>query len=190
MRTITHDAGAGSAVKFHEIGNYFHLLETESAVDVRFFKNGAIFAEAIGMEGGFFSQPRGGFDAVEIASASAQSIKFAISDGTGGYNRTTGTVQVSNLETRQGAFTQAQKTVTNASGELLAANAARRMLLIQNNDATGNIYVTTDGSAATTANSIKIEPAGLIMLDVFCPTGAVNAIGDIASNANVVVVGG
>jgi len=190
MRTITHDAGAGSAVKFHEIGNYFHLLETESAVDVRFFKNGAIFAEAIGMEGGFFSQPVSGFDAIELASAGAQTIKFAISDGTGGYNRTTGTVQVSNLETRQGAFTQAQKTVTNASAELLAANAARRMLLIQNNHATGNIFVTTDGSAATAANGIKISPGSLILLDVFCPEGAVNAIGDIASNAAVIVVEG
>ena len=159
-------------------------------MDVRFFKNGAIFAEAIGMEGGFFSQPVSGFDAIELASVGAQTIKFAIADGSGGYNRVTGTVQVSNLETRQGAFTQSNKTVINASGELLAANAARRMLLIQNNDAAGNIYVTTDGSAATTANGIKIEPAGLIMLDVFCPSGAVNAIGDIASNANVIVVEG
>lgn len=190
MRTITHNAVAGSAVKFHEIGNYFHLLETDSAVDVRFYKNGAIFAEAIGMEGGFFSQPAGGFDAIELVSAGAQTIKFAISDGTGGYNRTTGTVQVSNLETRQGAFTQGAEIVTNASAELVAANAARRLLIVQNNDAAGNIFITTDGSAATVANGIKIAPGGLILLDVYCPTGAINAIGDIAVNANVTVVEG
>lgn len=190
MRTITHNAGAGSAVKFHEIGSYFHLLETESAVDVRFYKNGAIFAEAVGMEGGFFSQPVDGFDALEIVSAAAQTVKFAIADGTGGYNRATGTVQVSNLAPDQGAFTQAAATVTNASGELLAANAARRFLLIQNNHATGAVFITMNGSAATAANGVKIAPGSLLLLDIFCPAGVVNAIGDIASNAALIVVEG
>lgn len=187
MRTITLSAGAGSTTKFHEIGKYFHILETVSAVDVRFFKNGAIFAEAVGMEAGFYSQPRDGFDAIEISSAGAQDIKFALSDGTGGYNRTTGSVQITG---QQGAFTQAAETVTNVSGMLLAANTTRRMLLIQNNHATGIIYITTDGSAATTGHGIKVWPGGLIMLDVFCPTGEIYAIGDIASNASVVVIEG
>lgn len=193
MRTITHNAAAGSAVSFYEIGNYFHLLETTGPVDIRFYKNGAIFAEASSMEGGFFSQPLNGFDAIEIASASAQTIKFAVSDGTGGYNRSMGTVTVSNFPNQpgtQGATTQAAATVTNASGTLLAARPARRLLIVQNNHATGNIFVTTGGSAATVANGIKIAPGGLIMLDVFAPVAAINAIGDIANNTAVIVVEG
>ena len=80
--------------------------------------------------------------------------------------------------------------VTNASGQVAAANAARRTLLVQNNHATGNIFITLDGSAATLGNGIKISPGSLILLDVFCPSGAVNAIGDIANNAAVIVVEG
>lgn len=187
MRTITLNAGAGSSTKFYQLGNYFHLLETAGAVDINFYKRGAIFAEARGMEAGFYAEPKGGFDEIEIVSASAQAIKFAISDGTGGYNRTTGTVSLSG---QQGVFAQAAHTVTNASGQLLAAKANRRTLLVQNNHAAGNIFVTTDGSAATASNGIKITPGSLILLDVFCPTGSINAIGDIASNADVVVVEG
>jgi len=188
MRTVIHNAGAGSAVRFSIGGNYFHLLETVAAVDIRFYRGGGIFAEAVSMEGGFYSQPEKGFEEVEIVSASAQAIKFAIADGTGGYNRTTGSVSVSNLETRQGVFTQAVKTVTNASAQLLAANSARRSLLVQNNHATGNVFITINGSAATTANGIKIAPGGLILLDAYSPSGAINAIGDIASNAAIVAV--
>lgn len=187
MRTILHNAVAGSAVKFHEIGNLFHLLETGGPVDIRFFKNGAIFAEASSMEGGFYSQPVNGFDAIEIASATAQAIKFAISDGTGGYNRTAGSVRVLG---QQGAFSQAAATVTNVSGQLLAANASRRLLVVQNNHATGIVYISLDGSAATVAAGVRLGPGGFILLDEFTPSNAINAIGDILSNDYVIVLEG
>lgn len=98
-----------------------------------------------------------------------------------------GVVSVSNVN---GPMVNTAKTVTNASAQLVAANASRRFLLIQNKDAAGNLFVTLDGTAATTANGIKIGSGSTLILDVFAPVGAIFAIGDVASNANIVVVEG
>ena len=95
---------------------------------------------------------------------------------------------VTNASPVQAAFTNASATVTNASASLVAANASRKFLLIQNKDAAGNIYLNLGGAAATVANGVKIPPGGSLLLDNSVPTGAVFAIGDIASNANIVTV--
>jgi hypothetical protein len=78
-------------------------------------------------------------------------------------------------------------TVTNASGLLLAQNSNRQYLLIQNKDTTGSIYINF-GATATTANGVQIEPLGSFELNNNMLTAAIYAIGDIASNANVVIV--
>lgn len=187
MKTQSIAIGAGAAVKQFIVAKYFRLLETVGAVDVKFFKAGAIFAEAVGMEAGFYAEPAQGFDAYEISSATAQTVKVATSDGTGGYDRTVGSVSVSNIN---GAFVNSAKTVTNASGQMLAANPARRYLLIQNNDASGDIFVRLDGGTATTATGVKIAAGGSFELQGFVPNGAIMAIGSIASNANIVAVEG
>jgi hypothetical protein len=62
--------------------------------------------------------------------------------------------------------------------------------MIQNKDATGNIYVTCDGSTSTTAKGIKIAAGQSMELQGFVPTGAIMAIGDAASNANISVMVG
>lgn len=87
------------------------------------------------------------------------------------------------------AFANVAATVTNASASLIAANAARQYLLIQNKDLTGNIYINF-GSAATVANGIKIAAGSSYEMNSTQSSGAVFAIGDIASNANIVYVQG
>lgn len=87
------------------------------------------------------------------------------------------------------AFTNTNPAVTNASSVILAANAARKFLMIQNKDAAGNIYIVF-GAAATVALGIKIAPGQTLTLDAKVPAGSINAIGDIANNPNVVVVEG
>lgn len=95
------------------------------------------------------------------------------------------------LSGEQGAFTQAAATVTNVSGQLLAAKANRRYLLIQNNNASGGaIYVNLAGAAAAIAGGISIEAGTAYECANFCPTAAIFAIGSIASNANITVVEG
>lgn len=86
-------------------------------------------------------------------------------------------------------FTNTNPAVTNASSVILAANAARKFLMIQNKDAAGNIYIVF-GAAATVALGIKIAPGQTLTLDAKVPAGSINAIGDIANNPNVVVVEG
>lgn len=176
--------------RFNTPGRLFRLLSTVNPVTVELYRNGAVVSIAEDVEAGFWAKEDKGFDAVEIITGAAELVKFLIGESDAGLDRTVGTVEVSNLPAEQGAATQDAPEVTNVSGQLLAANAARRLLIVQNNHATGNIFVTMDGSAATLANGIKITPGSLILLDVFTPSGAINAIGDIASNIAVIVVEG
>jgi hypothetical protein len=105
-------------------------------------------------------------------------------------NRTIGNVAITNKDATSGAMTQASANVTNASGQLLAAKATRRLLLVQNNHATANIYLNLEGAAATIAAGVKLGPGGSLLLDNYVTSAAIFAIGDIASNTAVTVVEG
>lgn len=86
-----------------------------------------------------------------------------------------------------GAGANAQKTVTTTAAQLVAANATRKYLLIQNKDPVGSIWINFSGTA-TQANGYRLGPGDAEKFDCNLLTGAVSAIGDISSNANVVVV--
>lgn len=86
-------------------------------------------------------------------------------------------------------YTHSAVTVTNASQQFLTANSSRRYLLIQNRDVTGNIFMRF-GAAATTATGIQIAPGANYEIDTAVSGQTVNIIGDIASNANVLIVEG
>lgn len=184
---LTMTIQAGTAVRFSDLGNFFRLLEAVGDVSVTFFRDGGEVAASPDISAGYAEEFSERFDAFEIASATTQIIKFVSRLGSRVAFDAPPTGVVT-LTGQQGAFTQAQKTVTNASGVLLAANAARRYVLIQNNDASGDIYITLDGTAATTAKGIKIAAGSSYECQGFCPSGAVYAIGSIASNANIVAV--
>lgn len=181
---------AGQTLEYFEPGDFFRLLEAADPLSVTFYRNGAEVSEAENIGEGYAEKFRvGDFDRIRISSATTQAIQFVVRFGQDVFydKPPTGAVTLSGM---QGAYTQAQKTVTNASAALLAANTQRRYLLIQNNDASADVYVTLDGSTATTGKGIKIAAGGSIELANYCPTGAINAIGSIASNSNVVVVEG
>lgn len=181
--------GAGARVEFIEASDFFRLLSAQQVLTVEFYQNGAKVAEAIDIGTGYAEKVPTGFDRIVITSATAQSIQFVTRlGGDVRYDQPpTGNVNIANSK---GAFTQAQATVTTTSAQLLAANAARRFLMVQNNDASGDVYITMDGTTATTAKGLKIPAGSAFELAVYTPTGAINAIGSIASNANVVVLEG
>ncbi len=165
-------------------GEYFRILSSTGALDVTVEGKGTMPDLQAGqaIKGLPFNRlilsdktgaPNSGF--ILVASSELQD------------NRLQGSVTVTNVS---GAFTQNNKTVTNASAQLLAANPARRYLLIQNNDAAGIIYVTMDGTPATTAKGIKIAAGGSYECQGYVPTGELRAIGSISSNANIVAVEG
>lgn len=102
-----------------------------------------------------------------------------------------GSVSISaNKSPQVGTVTQTTKTVTNASALLLAANPSRQYLLIQNKDGAGNVFINVAAAAATVAGGLKVAAGGNFEPTSAVMTGAIYAIGDIASNANVIVIEG
>lgn len=191
LQTVT--LTAGQTVEFKELANFFRVLAASAAVDVRFFKAGRVIADAIGVGAGYAERWRDEeFDAVTIYSASAQDVQFVIRRGNEVFFDAppTGAVNVTSMVPPRSGPTQAAATVTNASASLVAAKANRSYLLIQNKDAAGNIWLNLAGAAATQANGVKIPPGGSLELNCNMLTAQIFAIGDIASNANIVVVEG
>jgi len=176
-------------------GKYFVLLGCANPCNVRFYHGGKklelgdITGLLAGLEVtlGELGDTQPAFERVEIDVTGADTVQIGIGNGQARYNRSQGNVAITNTS---GAVTQTAPAVTNASAQLLAAKAGRRLLMIQNKDATGNVYITLNGAAATVGNGIQIAPGSSLILDVYAPTSAINAIGDVANNPNVVVVEG
>lgn len=64
---------------------------------------------------------------------------------------------------------------------VLAANTARKLLILKNNSASNPVHVSFDGDAADT-DDMKLAAGEGIVLDVSVPTGQIRAIatGDVA----------
>lgn len=186
IETLSQTFAAGEVKTFLVQGDYFELIDAPSStVDVILSdRSGAQLSRMIGAEASFYNAP-GRFEMVQITSQAAQTVKFFIADGTAGTRRTSGVIR---LADQLNTFVGAQATVTNASAQIAPANAARRYLLIQNNHPTGSIYIAF-GVAATLTAGIKIAPGGFYEMTGPVSTQEIRAIGDIASNTNVVEVG-
>lgn len=152
-------------------GQLFRLINTDDGepVDVTFYRGGSIVASAVGMESGFYAKPAGGFDRVDITSATAQTVKVLVMDGDGGYDRfivdiasSIGEIGVTLsgdafVTIKQGATIAdtAAVAVGVAATALLAASATRKSARFYN-AGTADVYL--GGAAVTTANGcIKIE---------------------------------
>lgn len=184
VRTYDFNLSAGQTSVILAEGEYFRIQSATGALDVTVEGVGTLPGLLAGQ--GMMDTP---FKRLVLKDASGSTNSGTILVASREFidNRTYGVMTISN---QQGAFTHTQVTVQNFNGGLKAPNANRRYLLIQNKDASGDIYVTTDGTAASTANGVKIAPGGSWELQGYVPTGWINGIGSIASNANVVVVEG
>mgnify|MGYP001457245525 CR=1 FL=1 len=196
MQTLTNSFSGAGTWEINIPGKYFALIACNNACNIRFYKGGKKLdlGEINGILSGLectmgdIADPSPAFDRVQVEATGADTVTIGIGNGQARYNRG-GQSNVTVLNVN-GPFAQAAATVTNASAQLIAASATRRYALIQNKDVTGNIWVNLAGAAATTANGIKIGPGGSLEIPSFAPTGAIFAIGDIASNANIVTVTG
>jgi hypothetical protein len=195
MQTFAQTFSGAQTWVLNVPGKYFTTLQCTNPINVRFYKGGKqldlgqISQLLAGLEVtlGNIEDTEAAFDRVEVDVAGADTIQIGIGNGQARYNRSQGSVAITNVN---GTFSNTQKTVTNAGGQLLAANALRRYLIIQNNDVIGDIYVRMDGTAATLTTGIKIPAGGTYEIQGFVPTGAITAIGSIASNVNIVTVEG
>lgn len=196
MQTYTQTFAAAATWEMNVPGSYFTTLNCEKTVNVRFYKGGQ--ALDLGEVKGLFAGlevvlgTAGGpaaFDRVAIDVQAGDTVTIGIGNGQARYNRAATLAQItSNKVPQVGAASVAQKTVTSASGSLLAANPGRQYLLIQNQHATASIYLKF-GAAATTAG-IKIPPGGNYEPSPAVPTQEIFAIGDTASNTTITVVEG
>jgi hypothetical protein len=195
MQTFTQSFTGSTTWTLNVPGKYFTTLACSNPINVRFYHGGKqldlgqISQLLAGLEVtlGNIGDTEAAFDRIEIDVTGTDTVQVGIGNGQARYNRSQGSVAVTNV---RGAMTNTAATVTNASAQLVAANASRNYLLIQNNNTSGDIYVRLDGGAATTATGVKIPAGGSYELIGYVPTGAITAIGSIASNANVVVVEG
>lgn len=198
MQTYQQTFATAQTWEMFVTGRYFTTLECTQTVNVRFYKGGKLLdaGEIKGLMAGLemtlgdINDKEPAFDRVQIDVQAGDTVKVGIGNGQGRYNRGQASVTVTQNKAAQATFTNTAKTVTNATGQLLAANPARQYLLIQNKDPSGTIYVNFGAGVATVANGVRIIPGGNMELSDVVPTNAVQCIGDIASNANVLVVEG
>lgn len=175
---------AGETKQFREVGSFFRILSTTGGiVDVMFYRAGACIAEAVGVQPGFsekFDEP---FTAVTIKSAAVQTIQFVIREGSEvTYDVPPGGTLI--FPASSGAYAQTAPALSGTASNALAANAARRMLAIQNNDAAQTIWINCGGTATLAAPSIKLGPGGYWEAPSgFVPTGAISVIATGATSA-------
>lgn len=187
MLTLNLTLTAGQSVKYTDLGNFLRIMSAAAALTVRTFKNGQVLTESVGVGAGYAEEFSDVFNEVEIYSATEQTIQLVIRNGSKVYFDAppTGNVNIQNLPAAQGAFTQSRATVTNANQQILAANANRRYLLIQNNDTAAYMRVTLNGVAATASTGFRIAAGGTLEVPNFAVTGAINVIMESAgSGAN------
>jgi hypothetical protein len=186
IETISQAFAAGEVKTFTMSGNYFELIDAPSGgVEVILSdRSGAQLVSMRNIGAGYFVRP-GPYEVVQIRSTGAQTISFFVADGDAGTRRLSGSVSVVDSV----SLTNAAATVTSGGGSLLAANASRRYLLVQNKDLVGRIWINF-GAAATQANGLLLVPGGSFELDAKVSQQQIFAIGDLASNANVVTCEG
>jgi hypothetical protein len=155
MRTIPRVLAAGVVDRFEASGRYFRLMQTSSAVDVEFFKTGRSVYTASGVEAGFYALPDGGFDALQITSALSQTIKIALSDGTGGYDRSQGDVNATAVQASALANV-AEVTVGVAEVAALATGAGRKLVIFR-------APVSNAGPVALGATGIALATAAIVL---------------------------
>jgi len=168
MRTVEVTFAAGETHQFPG-GNFFMVLEAPAPVDVQFFRHGTqVDDKAVAVEAGFIAQPkrRGdglAFDSVEITSATAQTVKVVISQGTGSYQRLIGEVAVKKDTGLSTAVDHSMNTAAYTA-QLLTANANRRVAIITNLE--GNpVSIRVGDSTATVSAGIPVRPGETLTLE-------------------------
>lgn len=173
----------GESKTWHMGGSYFELIDCPNTIDVVLTdRNGAQRGRMTAAEASFHLRNTE-FDTIQLTSATAQTIRFGYGSGEAGTRRASGSVSIVNTA---GAFTQGRQNVDAANAvQLLAANAARRRLLVQNNTAAQNLRVTLDGSAPSAVNGFRLVPGDLLDLDGYLCAGAIKAIFESGAAAAV-----
>lgn len=159
MRNFTVPLAAGVPSRFEVPGAYFRLM-TGQGVNVRLYQPRGGTYEARTVDAGYWAKPEAGMVAVELDSANTQTVRFFVSDGDGGYDRVSGSVDADIVgDTFGGSVTVTVGTVDVA---LAVANIARRKLMIRSReDNTAVVYIQTGPTVFLTGASFVLYPGDL-----------------------------
>ncbi|HJV86919.1 MAG TPA: hypothetical protein VJ698_15745 [Noviherbaspirillum sp.] len=197
MQQFIQQIQAGGTWQLQTGGDYFRLVTCPSPVDVKFFRGGQEVASAVQMDTGFYLKPIGGFDRIDIASATEQTVKIMVLDGDGGYDHfnvdVTSALQAIAVNISGAAeMTVKQAAVVNdlaavavgvAATELVAADAARRGLRFTN---AGTVDVYIGGAGVTTAGgAIKIGAGQTWIEDQAAPAAWYGIAGTAGQNIKI-----
>jgi hypothetical protein len=170
MKTVQETWGVTEEKRFVIPGRYFRLISTSSPVDVEFFQGGRHLSEetAIGVEAGYFAIPPKGFSEFKIVSALGQTLKFAVTGGSGGYDRAQGDVDATIV--RATALTNvAEASVGTSAASVLAANTSR-MKIVFRALATNTADIALGAAALTlAAAAIRLGPGDVWIEETAAP---------------------
>jgi len=188
MKQITLKIAAGSAEEIGVVGDYVRIktasvpvrIESESGqVDATIEEGDALNLKP-------FTRLR-----VSHSDAAEQTLTLLIGNGTSAdSSKVGGSLAVASMPATAEAMTQAAPVVGVASVQILAANPARRFLMVQNNDPAADVYVNVAGAAASAATGVKLAPGASVVLDVCTPSAAIFAIASAVMTGALVVVEG
>jgi hypothetical protein len=159
-------------------GHYFELLSTVNPVDVTLYGEGdVVLASEKQVITGYYVDRRGKepFQRFEITTGALEAVKWFATDGTGG-QKTASAVVAQTVPASGLAHSPSSVNLGAGSTPLLAANANRKYLLIQNQSPTEDIYIRTDGGAAVADKTAFKLSGGQTWEPPVAPTGAINAI--------------
>lgn len=187
MQQFIQAIDAGKTWQLQTGGNYFRLVDCPDQVDVKFFKASMEVASAVQMDTGFWLKPTGGFDRVEIKSATAQTVKIMVIDGDGGYDHFNVdiTSSLANLRIEQASAVNdlAAVVVGVAVTQLVAADATRKALRFTN---AGTVDVYLGGAGVTVAGgAIKIKAGETWIEDQAAPAAWYGISGSAAQSIKI-----
>lgn len=202
MKSITLKIAAGNPEDIGVSGDYVRIKSASVPVRIE-AENGQV--DATIEEGDALNLKQFTRLRVSHADAAEQAITLLIGNGTSSDSaRVGGSIDVSTMPAVNVAtmpavdvatmpavarpMTQTASAVGVASAQLVAANAARRFLLIQNTDAAASVFLNVAGAAAVLDQGVELPPGASVVFDVATPAGAVFAIASAATAAGAVVV--
>lgn len=160
-------------------GAYFKLMSTVSPVSLTLRKGGRVVHQAAAVEGGHYQ--RIAFDKVEITTIALEAVSWLYAPDQGGSDRFTGSFSLTGYAPGQ-TYTQAKFTAGVASAVMLAPNAVRRYLAVQNPDGVKTAWIRTAAAAAVAdATCFKLLP-GQTWEPPVPPLGEIRVISDTAAH--------
>jgi hypothetical protein len=138
MRTYRQVITAGQTIQINGQGRKLYLMSSSAGnVDIVLRRQGAIIAEARGVEAGLWMQAeaREEFDRIDLSSPTTQTVQIGVTGGDSGYDRVSQTITIQGalqLQVNTTIATPANITVGTTAVQVATMDATRQHLRFLN----------------------------------------------------------